>query len=496
MMSGDTGTTSGTGDRRRLSIAISGDGEEAAAVLRLLADVDHMSIVGLATRDGSDPAIDAARELGVETEPDLGRLLAQHHVDIVLDLDGDASSRLAALDDPPASLEVVGIKSSGMLRDLLVARKRGEERERLYTELRVAYDKTRGHEKKLEAGTEALERANEELESRLAEIFFTHEFFKALTAYTSVDDVTSLVVDGANGILGAEISCVFLLDRGTWTFRYAAAQGRPESYFAMSVPVGQTILGRAYREGAVVETDAAAVQGSRDWVTQPGDLVSHAAVPLRSGEHVIGVLAIGSATPREFSPTEMDRLQVIGNQSSLALQNALLHEELERLSVTDRLTDLYNHGYFEQRLDEEVGRASRFGHVVSLVMIDIDNFKDFNDSYGHPKGDVVLRSVSDTIRGNLREIDFAARYGGEEFVVVLPETDSDGAQAVAERIRAQVAALSFTASDTDPDVHKTISLGVATYPADAQAGAALIVAADQALYRAKRSGKNRVCVAG
>jgi len=192
----------------------------------------------------------------------------------------------------------------------------------------------------------------------------------------------------------------------------------------------------------------------------------------------------------------MDRLQVIGNQSSLALQNALLHEELERLSVTDRLTELYNHGYFEQRLDEEVGRAERFGHVLSLIMIDIDDFKLFNDTYGHPRGDRVLRSVSDTITATLREIDFAARYGGEEFVVVLPETDAEGARAVAERIRAGVEQLSFETYGVDPSVHKTVSVGVATYPVHAKMGAPLIVAADQAMYVAKRSGKNMVRMAG
>jgi diguanylate cyclase (GGDEF)-like protein len=482
--------------RRRLRIAIAGAGEDASDILHLLSGAESLSIVGLVSRDGTGQALQAAHELGIATGSDIVALLTAQPVDIVLDLDGDARARLGALDSPAAPVEIVGAKGSGMLRDLLVAKKRGEERERLYTELRVAYDKIRGHEQKLQAGTEALERANEELESRLAEIFFTHEFFKALTAYSSVADVTSLVVDGANGILGAEISCVYLFDRGTWTFRFAAAQGRPESYFADVVPVGETILGRAYIEGAVVETDASAVEGARGWVTEEEDLVSQAAVPLRSGEHIIGVLVIGSATPREFTVTEMDRLQVIGNQSSLALQNALLHEELERLSVTDRLTDLYNHGYLLQRLDEEVGRAARFGHVLSLVMIDIDNFKDFNDTYGHPKGDVVLRAVSDTLRNNLREIDFAARYGGEEFVVVLPETDTAGAEAVAERIRADVAALSFAGSNTDRDVHKTISLGVATYPTHALTGAALIVAADQAMYQVKRGGKNAVRVAG
>ncbi|HEY5468820.1 MAG TPA: GGDEF domain-containing protein, partial [Coriobacteriia bacterium] len=353
--------------------------------------------------------------------------------------------------------------------DLLIAKKRGEEQERLFVELQVAYDKIRSHERKLQFGKEALERANEDLEAQLAEIFFTHEFFKALTSFTSVDDVTSLVVDGANGILGAEISSVYLLDTSHWVLRFATAQGRPREYFVDEVPVDTTILGRAHRDGLAVETDAHAIPGSIEWTREPDDVKSHAAVSLRSGEHVVGVLVIGSATPRDLTAAELDRLQVIGNQSSLALQNALLHGELERLSVTDRLTELYNHGYFQQRLEEEIGRAERFGHVLSLIMIDIDDFKLFNDTYGHPRGDRVLHSVSDAITSTLRDIDFAARYGGEEFVVVLPETDVAGAASVAERIRSEVEKLSFASIGVDPAVRKTISVGVATFPAHAHA---------------------------
>jgi diguanylate cyclase (GGDEF)-like protein len=204
---------------------------------------------------------------------------------------------------------------------------------------------------------------------------------------------------------------------------------------------------------------------------------------------------IASSNYRELIPTEIERLQVIGNQASLALQNALLHEELERLSVTDRLTELYNHGYFQERLEEEIGRATRFDHQVSLIMLDIDDFKDFNDSYGHPHGDRVLRTVSSVIKENLREIDVAARYGGEEFVVVLPETETEGARAVGERIRERVAAFPFVGGEGLPAVHKTVSLGVATFPEHADSPSALIESADQALFHAKRNGKNQVSTA-
>lgn len=479
-----------------LHVAIAGGDLRAASMLRLLAEVESIDVVALAeSRSGAAGAV-AARELGIPTSTDIADLSSVPDLDVILDLTEDPELRARLVAYRPAAVEIVGAKGAALIRDLLMAKKRGEEQERLLAELKVAYDKISGHEHMLQAGTVALEQANDELERRLSEIFFTHEFFKALTSFTTVDDVTSLVVDGANGILGAEISCVYLLDTERWELRYAAAQGRPAHYFREVVPVDTTILGRAYRDGVAVEPDASAIEGSNAWSTEPLDLASHAAVTLRSGERVVGVLVIGAANPREFTPAEMDRLQVIGNQSSLALQNALLHEELERLSVTDRLTELYNHGYFMQHLEEEIGRAQRFDHVLSLIMLDIDDFKSFNDTYGHPHGDRVLQSVSMTITGMLREIDTAARYGGEEFVIVLPETDLEGALSVAERIRAGVELLTFEGFGIDEDVHKTISVGVATYPQHARTGASLIVAADQAMYDAKRHGKNAVRHAG
>lgn len=487
---GRTGDDEGDGGHRPLKVAIAGGDLRAASMLRLLAEVGSIEVVAMAEpRNGAVGAV-AARELGIPTSTDIADLASVADLDVILDLTDDPALRARIVAYRPAAVEIVGAKGAELIRDLLMAKKRGEEQERLLAELKVAYDKISGHEHMLQAGTVALERANEELERRLSEIFFTHEFFKALTSFTTVDDVTSLVVDGANGILGAEISCVFLLDTERWELRYAASQGRPADYFVEVVPVDTTILGRAYRDGVAVEPVASAIPGSAAWSNDPADLASHAAVSLRSGERVVGVLVIGSANPREFTPAEMERLQVIGNQSSLALQNALLHEELERLSVTDRLTELYNHGYFMQHLEEEIGRAQRFGHVLSLIMLDIDDFKSFNDTYGHPHGDRVLQAVSLTIRGMLREIDTAARYGGEEFVIVLPETDLEGALAVAERIRQGVELMSFEGFGIVEDVHKTVSVGVATYPGHARTGAALVVAADQAMYDAKRSGKN------
>ncbi len=335
-----------------------------------------------------------AEDFGIYSTREITEIYQIPDLDLIIDMSGDEETHAVLQSQCPPGVEMIGTHGSELVWDLLVAKKRGEEQEKLFVELQVAYDKIRSHERRLQSGKEALERTNEELEGRLAEIFFTHEFFKALTSYSSVDDVCSLIVDGANGILGAEISCVYLFEREDWTLRLRASQGRAADAFQTVVPVSDTILGRTFRDGIVQEHDVELGAESAGWVRNSSDVRSQAAVTLKSGDHIIGVMVVASATYREMTAAEMERLSVIGNQSSLSLQNALLHGELERLSVTDRLTELYNHGYFKQRLDEEVGRADRFGHKLSLIMLDIDDFKEFNDMFGHPRGDTVLKGVS------------------------------------------------------------------------------------------------------
>jgi diguanylate cyclase (GGDEF)-like protein len=477
-----------------VGVVIVGADDRAASVVRLLADIEDLVVLGACAPNLFAPMARAADEAGIHVATDVRELWRIPGVDIVLDLSDGLSGADLDLGRPP-TVEVIAGCGAEFVWDLLAVRKEGQEQSRLYQELQVAYESISSQERRLQAAKEALERANSELEHKLAEIFFTHEFFKALTRYTYVDDIAALIVDGANGILGAEISGVYLLDQAEWVFRLQGSQGRPEEEFVAEVPVDETILGSAFESGFVAQPEVAGDRASAGWLTNGASIASQAAVPLRSGERVTAVLVSAWTERHELDPAQVDRLRVIASQASLALHNALLHEELERLSVTDRLTELYNHGYFQQRLEEELERASRFGRTLSLIMLDIDNFKQFNDRWGHPRGDTVLRAVSAVIRQNLREIDVAARYGGEEFIVVLPETDEAGALAVAERIRRSMAEHEFDAGEGAPVAHQTVSLGVATYPTHGVTAPRLVEAVDAAMYEAKRRGKNQVAVA-
>jgi diguanylate cyclase (GGDEF)-like protein len=169
---------------------------------------------------------------------------------------------------------------------------------------------------------------------------------------------------------------------------------------------------------------------------------------------------------------------------------------VQRQAVTDDLTGLFNHRRFQEVVTAEVERARRFEQPLGLFMLDIDDFKDINDTYGHQQGDLVLQEVGRVLKDSSREIDEPARYGGEELAVALPQTDLDGAHLLAERVRTAIAALEIPRLGGEGVIKVTASFGVAAVPETASGKEELIASADAALYRAKRAGKNRTERAG
>ncbi|MCW3040869.1 MAG: diguanylate cyclase, partial [Solirubrobacterales bacterium] len=206
---------------------------------------------------------------------------------------------------------------------------------------------------------------------------------------------------------------------------------------------------------------------------------------------VNGIVSVARAgTP--FKPSERELFHYLAGQASVSVENVGLHETVERQAVTDELTGLFNRRRFQAVLAGEVERSRRFGQPVGLVMLDIDNFKKVNDTYGHPAGDLVLKEVARILREFSREIDVPARYGGEELCVILPGTDLEGAFQLAERVRTGIEGLQLPIRTADDEpLRVTASFGVATVPQNAEDPRGLVAGADAALYQAKHSGKNR-----
>lgn len=218
--------------------------------------------------------------------------------------------------------------------------------------------------------------------------------------------------------------------------------------------------------------------------------VSEICVPLAVGGELFGVLAVESPLTNAFSDRDADLLTAFAHVTALAILLARAQTETRRLTITDDLTGLYNARYFTERLEEEVTRARRYGRELSLLIVDSDALKRVNDTLGHAAGNELLVALARSIRQNVRSSDIVARFGGDEFVVLQPETGREAALATAQRIRAAA----HTASDA-AGIERSVSVGVATYPADAATADALFQRADAALYEAKRQGKNRVEVA-
>jgi diguanylate cyclase (GGDEF)-like protein len=197
---------------------------------------------------------------------------------------------------------------------------------------------------------------------------------------------------------------------------------------------------------------------------------------------------------RPFTDDEVQLLRSLAGQAALALENIDLHLQVSRQAVTDELTGLANHGRFQELLATEVEQVRRYHHPLGLIMIDLDDFKRINDTYGHPQGDVVLRAVGGVVQENSRETDWPARYGGEELALILPHTDLEGAYVIAERIRTAIDQLRVSRSDGEEPLHITASLGVAA--SNSAEREVLVAQADAALYEAKRAGKNRTVRGG
>ena len=239
-----------------------------------------------------------------------------------------------------------------------------------------------------------------------------------------------------------------------------------------------------------VENDALNSGSARETTLGATTAIAH---PLRGADGrdvVVGVVSVArSGSP--FTAGDRDLFAYLAGQVARSMENVELHETTARQSVTDELTGISNRRAFDDALSGEIERARRFGSDLGLVLIDLDDFKVVNDTYGHPQGDVVLREVARVLRDSSREIDHPARYGGEELAVILPGTDLEGAFNRAERVREQIAGLHIARLDGRGTLRITASCGVAAARAMGPDGRVLLQAADRALYEAKRDGKNK-----
>ncbi len=219
---------------------------------------------------------------------------------------------------------------------------------------------------------------------------------------------------------------------------------------------------------------------------------SFLAIPLIAQDRALGCMNFYLSERHEFDANEIQLLSTFASQAAISIENARLFEETRQLAITDELTGLANHRQFYHQLAREVRRAQRYRRPLTLLMLDLDHFKQYNDRFGHLAGDQALRGTAELLRRNARDVDILARYGGEEFAIILPETGMERGVIHAERIRTAIANHAFRGKDSDPQGDLTVSIGVATLTPGMRKIEELVHDADQALYRAKSQGRNRL----
>jgi len=346
----------------------------------------------------------------------------------------------------------------------------------------------------------ARELREKHLKRKVNELSILQEVSNAVHSLNS-SDVLCNIVDVSTRVLGFNRAALFLakpksqeLEESFFSVRSSRARSSPLEAslppFQLTQEMFTTALQRTrpfivtipqeQGEGAPRER-----QKQHQWII----------VPLHGTEEPIGVLVVDYDHNEPIAESDLDMLGGLANSAVLAIENSRLHAQVQRMANLDSLTGIFNHRYFQESLRQKLNTARELNQTVSLLMIDVDNFKSFNDTYGHREGDLGLKSVARALEASVRRWDgLAARYGGDEFVVILPKADSEMAAQIGLEIRKWVA--SHTEAELNPHhlPGLTVSIGIATFPTHGTDAITLIDAADQAYYAAKRKGKNQMSI--
>lgn len=329
---------------------------------------------------------------------------------------------------------------------------------------------------------------------------FTHslQYFLEKISLKNAADTYTAVLMNSKELLQAERASLLIYDETTDQLTVKAASGIPVEVAKLpSMRLGEGISGEALearRPLIVADLEAVGLKpapAERSYKTK-----SFISYPITIGGRRIGVLNVADKTGGgSYNDVDLSLLEIVAPQVALALERAEWQEKATRfqvMSITDPLTGLPNRRYMEERLGEEVNRSKRYDQPLSFLMIDIDDFKLYNDRNGHQAGDLALQITAQQLKGTLRSADVASRYGGEEFSVLLPQTSLPEAGVIAERMRERIERTHFPHSQSQPLGAVTISVGVSTFTPTVNSAERIIWVADRALYEAKREGKNQI----
>ncbi len=346
------------------------------------------------------------------------------------------------------------------------------------TTLRARVHELEAAQRQLEIYAEDLRRTFTELRRQLGYMNELHRISTMIGSVLEPREVMARTLEGVGRLVANQAACIYLIE-GDEAVR-VACEGDEALLPAERLPVNETTLGPilAGSEPTSIPDDARSL-----------------VVAMRASGVAVGALHLIRTHGAPLVDDDRKLTELVAAEAAAAIHNARLYEQTQRLATTDALTNLSNHRSFRDALALEIARASRLGYALGLLMIDVDNFKRVNDTWGHPVGDDVLRSIAQVLASNLRQTDVAARYGGEEFAIVLPGLGPRGVRAVGEKLRRAVKSLKPLVSEGAPPFQISISVGGVSASHPDLNAVDLIRVADSALYAAKRQGRDVVCVA-
>lgn len=346
----------------------------------------------------------------------------------------------------------------------------------------------------VEAQHRLLDETNRRLQSRLKELTLLFDLARTLNSTLQLNELLHFITELLGRSLGYDQFLLLLVDETSGDLVVKATYGLDPRLENGRVARGQGAAGWAAQQRQVLLVRDARNSSHRLYDRRLQDMEgSFLAVPMLHKDECVGVLDLFRPAVDAFAEDEVQLLQSVASLAAMAIANARLHQEMVKLSNTDALTGIHNRRSFFARLEMELEHAERFGHPVALAMIDVDRFKELNDTLGHLAGDGALKQVAQLFASRARKVDTVARYGGEEFALVLPGARSAEASTAAEKLQQLVANTVMSDDPAGPQAHITISIGLASYPQDAQDLATLVDCADAALYAAKKAGRNTVC---
>ena len=444
-------------------VAIIGAGQGGTALLEIFAEDPSVKVVGIADKNASAPGLRLARSLNIPTTRDFKTLLKKKS-DIIFNVTGSR-----ALDRELEAHKKIGVEVIGGLTSKLTW---------------ALIDEKRKNQKKAE--------------ELLNEYLSLYNLSLKLSSNENLSKLYATVINYAADLTQTSAGSLAMFDEERGEMILVASKGFSKKFSQIrrwKIRRGGLTTRILNQKDPFLIEDLKKYPKFDNPLFRTEKIQSLAAISLWNEGKIMGILYVDDFKPRVFSEKEISILSLISTIAATTIAKAKILETTRLLAITDELTGLFNHRHFLQQLGAELSRTKRYERALTLVMLDIDHFKKYNDTHGHLKGNDVLRSLGDIIKRNCRETDIPARYGGEEFTIIMPETGRQKGKILAERLRKAIEDYPFKEARKQPTGGITVSVGVASFPENADSVHDLIEESDRALYRAKSEGRNRVCLA-